>query len=53
LGRLRKDLEFEGVRSWRVTGFHRWLVFYGVRDDAIVLYRVVGGEMDLTALTFD
>ncbi len=53
LGRLRKDLEFEGVRSWRVTGFHRWLIFYGVRDDVIVLYRVVGGQMDLTSLTFD
>jgi len=53
LGRLRKDLKFEGVRSWRVTHFHRWLIFYGVSEDAIRLYRVVGGEMDLTALTFD
>ena len=50
LGRLRRDLEFEGIRSWRITGFRRWLVFYGVRDDVLVVYRVVGGQMDLRKL---
>src|SRR5215510_612379 len=50
VGRLRKEIDFEGVRSWRVREFHRWLIFYGVREDLLVLYRVVGGEMDLSAL---
>ena len=53
IGRLRKDLDFDGVRSWRVRRFHRWLILYAVRDDMLVLYRIVGGEMDLTNLTFD
>jgi hypothetical protein len=50
MGRLRRALKFEGVRSWRVEGFRRWLVFYGTRDDVIVFYRVVGGQMDLRKL---
>jgi len=50
LGRLRRDLEREGIRSWRIIGFRRWLVFYGVRADVLVLYRVVGGQMDLRKL---
>jgi plasmid stabilization system protein ParE len=49
-GRLRKDLKFDGIRSWRVNGFKRWLIFYGVRENTLVLYRVVGGQMDLTTL---
>jgi toxin ParE1/3/4 len=50
LGRERKDLSPKGVRSWRVTGFSRWLVFYRVEDDSIVLYRVRQGMMNLTDL---
>lgn len=50
VGRLRRDLKFEGVRSWRVEGFRRWLIFYGVREETLILYRVVGGQMDLRKL---
>jgi toxin ParE1/3/4 len=53
IGRERQDLEHPGVRSWRIKGFERWLIFYGVRDDVLVLYRVVSGTMDLFQLGFE
>ena len=40
MGRPRRDLEPEGIRSWRVDGFPRWLLFYSVRPDALVLLRI-------------
>jgi plasmid stabilization system protein ParE len=52
IGRERRDLKRTGVRSWRIEGFERWLILYGVRDDAIILYRVVSGTMDLKGLRF-
>ena len=30
VGRERKDLSPAGIRSWRVRGFPRWLIFYAV-----------------------
>jgi hypothetical protein len=50
LGRLRHDLKQPGVRSWLVTGFKRWTLFYGLRDGNLVLYRVEGGETNLRGL---
>jgi plasmid stabilization system protein ParE len=50
IGRKRGDLKQPGVRSWRVEHFARWLVFYGVRDEALILYRVRSGTMNLAAL---
>jgi plasmid stabilization system protein ParE len=52
LGRERSDLKHKGVRSWRIIHFERWLIFYGVHEDALVLYRVVSGTMDLPLLKF-
>jgi len=52
LGRLRPDLQPEGIRSWRVEHFRRWLIFYQVREKAVVLLRVRYGMMDLPALEF-
>jgi plasmid stabilization system protein ParE len=49
-GRLRTDLKFSGIRSWRVSRFERWIVFYGVREQDLVFYRVVSGTMNLYAL---
>ena len=51
-GRERQDLKHPGIRSWRVKRFHRWLVFFGVRDDVLVLHRVVYGTMDLPGVKF-
>jgi plasmid stabilization system protein ParE len=53
IGRARKDLRFSGIRSWRVSEFDRWVVFYGVRDDVLVIYRVVSGTMNLSVIQFD
>ncbi len=52
VGRLRLDLKHPGIRSWLVKHFPRWTIFYGV-DDRLILFRVVGGEMDLRGMTFD
>jgi len=49
-GRERKDLKQPGVRTWRVNHFTRWLIFYSVLDDALVLYRVRSGTMNLIVL---
>jgi plasmid stabilization system protein ParE len=51
-GRERSDLAFPGVRSWGVENFRRWIVFYGLRDEALVLFRVVSGSMNLQILDF-
>ncbi len=47
IGRERKDLKHPGIRSWRVNHFRRWLIFYGLREDALILHRVVYGMRDL------
>ncbi len=54
VGRERKDLSPVGIRSWRVSGFPRWLIFYGVgADKSIVLYRVRQGTMNLLVLKME
>jgi plasmid stabilization system protein ParE len=50
VGRVRKDLKFAGIRSWRVAEFDRWIIFYGVRDELLVIYRVVSGTMNLSVM---
>ncbi len=53
VGRERRDLKHPGIRSWRVNRFGRWLLFYGVRDDVLILHRVIYGTMDLPQVKFD
>ena len=53
LGRERKDLPFPAVRSWRARDFSRWIVFYGVRPDELVFYRVKHGAANLVTLDFN
>ena len=50
LGRERKDLQQAGIRSWRLTRFPRWLIFYEATEDKVILYRVRHGTMNLEAL---
>lgn len=50
LGRPRPDLKPDGIRSWRVKGFARWLVFYIEQSDALVFLRVRQGTMNLGVL---
>jgi len=50
MGRLRKDLTPEGIRSFRVRGFERYLIFYQIRGEDLVLLRLLYGGMDLHSL---
>ncbi len=50
LGRERNDLEQPGIRSWRIKHFNRWLIFYTLREEYLVLYRLRSGLMNLTRL---
>ncbi|PYI79887.1 MAG: type II toxin-antitoxin system RelE/ParE family toxin [Verrucomicrobia bacterium] len=47
LGRTRGDLGFPEVRSWRIAGFRRYLVFYRELADRIQIWRVLHGARDL------
>jgi plasmid stabilization system protein ParE len=54
IGRKRKDLSPAGIRSWRISGFPRWLIFYGVdKENNVVLYRVRQGTMNLVVLKME
>jgi plasmid stabilization system protein ParE len=51
VGRERKDLKPDGIRSWRVHDFPRWLIFFAVTSQKeIVFYRLRSGTMNLAAL---
>ncbi len=50
MGRLRRDLKPEGIRSFRVRGFERYLLFYRVQGEDLVLLRLRFGGMDINAL---
>jgi plasmid stabilization system protein ParE len=50
MGRVRNDLKPKGIRSWRVLNFPRWLIFYQVIDETIVLLRLRHGSMNIPAL---
>lgn len=47
LGRQRLDLGFPEVRSWRVSGFRRYLIFYRALPDRIQIWRVLHGARNL------
>jgi toxin ParE1/3/4 len=46
-GRLRKDVGFPDVRSFRVMGYPRYLIFYRERKPSIQIWRVLHGARDL------
>ena len=50
IGRPRHDLKPDGIRSFRVRGFERYLLFYQVKGDELILLRLRYGGMDLPAL---
>src|SRR5262245_38176582 len=52
IGRRRLDLKPNGIRSWRMRRYPRWLIFYLVREDDLLLLRVRYGMMDLPTLEF-
>lgn len=42
--------KFEGIRSWPVTGFENFLIFYRPIDDGIDVIRVLSGYRDLNRI---
>ena len=50
IGRIRRDLPFPGIRSFFVTGYPRYLVFYRISGDTLELLRVRHGMMHLPGL---
>lgn len=54
VGREREDLRPAGIRSWRVHGFPRWLIFYAVTEKGkVIFYRVRSGTMNLVVLKME
>jgi plasmid stabilization system protein ParE len=54
VGRERKDLTPFGIRSWRLAGFPRWLIFYAVTDkQKVIFYRVRSGTMNLVVMKME
>lgn len=54
VGRERTDLKPDGIRSWRIKQFPRWLIFYSVQTNKqIVLLRVRPGNMNLIVLEME
>jgi plasmid stabilization system protein ParE len=54
IGRERKDLSPAGIRSWRVRGFPRWLIFYeATSKGGVVFYRVRSGTMNLVVMKME
>lgn len=50
LGRLRKDLQPDGIRSFGVPDFRNYLLFYQIKGGDLVLLRLRYGGMDLPIL---
>jgi toxin ParE1/3/4 len=50
IGRIRNDLRPNGIRSFRVRGFNRYLLFYQIRGEDLVLLRLCYAGMDLPPL---
>ncbi|MBE0542330.1 MAG: type II toxin-antitoxin system RelE/ParE family toxin [Verrucomicrobia bacterium] len=46
-GRSRTDLGFPEDRSWRISGFRRYLIFYRELPDRVQIWRVLHGARDL------
>jgi toxin ParE1/3/4 len=47
VGRQRLDLGLPEIRSWRISGFRRYLIFYRALPDRIQIWRVLHGARDL------
>ena len=50
LGRVRRDLKPEGIRSFVVPQFRNFVLFYRVAGEDLIILRLRFGGMDLPAL---
>jgi toxin ParE1/3/4 len=47
LGHQEQFRKLTGIRSWRIPGFDKYLIFYRVSSDAIEVLRLIHGARDL------
>lgn len=40
----------KGTKSWPIRGFEKWIVFYQIRDDELLVIRVLHGARDIDNL---
>jgi toxin ParE1/3/4 len=52
VGRIRErpEADLVDVRQWAVRDFRNYLIFYQLRDEVLLVLRVVHGARDLTGL---
>ena len=50
IGRIRRELKPDGVRSFVVPNFRNYVLFYQIAGDELKIFRVRFGGMDLPAL---
>ena len=50
LGRERRDLKPSGIRSFVISEFRNYILFYRVEENALVLLRLRYGGMNLSSL---
>jgi len=48
-GRARPEFAHADLRSWRVQGFRKYLIFYRPGNDRLQIWRVLHGSRDLRA----
>ena len=49
-GRPRPEFGYKNLRSWRVSGFRRYLIFYRDVTERIQIWRVLHGSQDLESI---
>jgi toxin ParE1/3/4 len=50
IGRPRPEFGYRGLRSWRMPGFGRYLIFYRELPGKIQIWRVLHGARDLQTI---
>ena len=50
IGRAQPEFDHADLRSWRVTGFRSYIIFYRPMADRVQIWRVLHGARDLTQI---
>jgi toxin ParE1/3/4 len=50
IGRARPEFAHAGLRSWRVQGFRKYLIFYRTGNERLQIWRVLHGSRDLQVM---
>lgn len=52
LGRVypNQNKSLTGLRKWGITGFKSYIIFYLIREDVLIIVRIIHGARDFPAL---